>query len=84
MLDTHKSDRYHVQRLLCLSSGDNRGAASRAILAIGIGGFIGANVRYWLSSWIGDHLGRSYPWGTYFVNLTGSFLLAVFAGWEVW
>lgn len=52
-----------------------------AALAIGIGGFIGANVRYWISVTIAEQMGRAFPWGTLFVNITGSFLLAVFVAW---
>ncbi len=51
------------------------------LLIIGLGGFIGANVRYWVSGWAAEHLGASFPWGTLIINLTGSLLLAVFIGW---
>ena len=51
-------------------------------LAIGIGGLIGANARYWISVSIAEQLGRALPWGTLFVNITGSFLLAVFVAWS--
>jgi len=51
------------------------------ILLIGLGGFVGANVRYWVSGWAADRLGQAFPWGTLIVNFSGSCLLAVFAGW---
>ncbi|MGB7340566.1 MAG: fluoride efflux transporter CrcB [Phototrophicaceae bacterium] len=53
-----------------------------ALLWVGIGGFLGANARYILSSWIATRfppvLGKAMPLGTAFVNITGSFLLALF------
>ncbi len=50
-------------------------------LIIGLGGVIGANVRYWVSGWAADHLGQIFPWGTLIINFTGSALLGVFNGW---
>lgn len=50
-------------------------------LLIGIGGFIGANVRYWVSIWAAARFGASFPWGTLIINITGATLLGVFNGW---
>ncbi len=47
------------------------------IMLIGIGGFIGANVRYWLSLWAAETFGSRFPWGTLIINVTGSLVLAV-------
>src|SRR5437667_7708047 len=52
------------------------------LLIIGIAGFIGANVRYWVSGWAAEHLGQAFPWGTLIINFTGSALLATFIGWS--
>lgn len=51
------------------------------IFIIGLGGFVGANLRYWISGIAAERLGQSFPWGTLVVNITGSFLLAVFLNW---
>ena len=51
------------------------------LLLIGVGGFIGANVRYWISIWAATRFGAAFPWGTLLINLTGSALLGVFYGW---
>ncbi len=51
-------------------------------LLLGIGGFLGANLRYWVSGWAAEHFGQTFPWGTFLVNLSGSLLLAVFIGWS--
>lgn len=52
------------------------------LLLIGLGGFVGANLRYWLGGWIADRLGSLFPWGTLIINVSGSLLLAVFLGWS--
>src|SRR5258706_9402377 len=51
-------------------------------LIIGIAGFIGANVRSWVSGWAAATLEQSFPWGTLIINFSGSCLLAVFIGWS--
>lgn len=52
------------------------------LLLIGVGGFVGANVRYWLTGWVAERAGQTFPWGTLVVNASGSLLLAVFIGWS--
>jgi CrcB protein len=52
------------------------------IIIIGVGGFIGANLRYWVSTWLVERLGAAFPWGTLVVNVSGSCLLAIFFGWS--
>jgi len=56
------------------------------ILAVGIGGFLGANARYLMSNWINEVVPAHIAWGglplgTMTVNVLGSFLLAVFSTW---
>lgn len=46
------------------------------VLWIGIGGFIGALLRYWISGWIQAGL-VTFPLGTLAVNFIGSFILAL-------
>ncbi len=45
-------------------------------LLIGLGGFIGALLRYWISGWI-QGSGLAFPWGTLGVNFIGSFFLSL-------
>ncbi len=47
------------------------------ILIIGIGGFLGAVIRYSVAFWIGERWGRSFPLGTFIINVTGSFLIGL-------
>ncbi|MFP6637746.1 MAG: fluoride efflux transporter CrcB [Nitrospinaceae bacterium] len=45
-------------------------------LIVGLGGFVGAILRYWVSGWIqGGFI--TFPFGTLGVNFIGSFLLAL-------
>lgn len=45
------------------------------LLVIGLGGFLGAVARYALGLWIGQKWDRSFPLGTFFINVSGSFLI---------
>jgi CrcB protein len=44
---------------------------------IGIGGFIGAVARYALALWIGQRWGRTFPLGTFVINVSGSFFIGL-------
>jgi CrcB protein len=48
------------------------------IFLIGIGGFLGAISRYGVALWIGQRWGRSFPFGTFVINVSGSFLIGLF------
>lgn len=47
----------------------------RNVLIVMLGGFIGANLRYWLGEWMSSSNG--FPTGTFVINAIGCFLL----GW---
>jgi fluoride exporter len=47
-------------------------------LAIAFGGAAGAVSRYWLSTTVERFNGTTFPLGTFFVNIVGSFLIGVF------
>lgn len=47
------------------------------VLVIGIGGFVGSVARYGIAVWIGRRWGRSFPLGTFVVNVSGSFLIGL-------
>lgn len=43
-----------------------------------MGGFLGANARYWLGGWISSRYGTAFPYATVVINVTGSFVLGLF------
>jgi CrcB protein len=44
-------------------------------LMVGIGGALGSVVRFWIGSYIGGRFGSRFPYGTFVVNISGSFLI---------
>lgn len=50
---------------------------------VGCGGFLGAILRYLVSSWCQKNLGASFPWGTFFVNILGCFLIGFLMGFAL-
>lgn len=48
-----------------------------SVLLVATGGAIGAAARYLAGLWIVARLGAGFPWGTFFVNITGSFLIGI-------
>jgi len=52
----------------------------RAVLWVGLGAFVGANLRYAITLWV-PNMGLRAEWATLLINVTGSLLLGVFLGW---
>jgi CrcB protein len=46
-------------------------------LMVGVGGFLGSVLRFWLGTFIGGRLGARFPYGTFVINVTGSFLVGM-------
>jgi CrcB protein len=44
---------------------------------VGVGGFLGSILRFWLGSYIGSRMGTRFPYGTFVINITGSFLIGL-------
>ena len=47
------------------------------VALVAVGGGLGAAARYLAGLWIAARLGAGFPWGTFFVNVTGSFLIGI-------
>lgn len=47
------------------------------LIIVFTGGGIGAAVRFALGTWIGQRWGRSFPLGTFVINVSGSFLIGL-------
>ena len=48
-------------------------------LWVAIGGALGTVARFWFSGVVARQLGETFPWGTLFVNVSGSFVIGFFA-----
>lgn len=51
----------------------------KKILALGIGGFIGSNLRYFITLKTHALFGNNFPYGTFAVNILGCFFLGFLA-----
>lgn len=45
------------------------------VIAVAIGGAIGAVARLFVANWVHHWLGRGFPWGTLVINVSGSLLM---------
>jgi CrcB protein len=48
-------------------------------LYVALGGALGTIARFWLSGVIANKCGQTFPWGTLVINVTGSFVITLFA-----
>jgi fluoride exporter len=48
-------------------------------LWIFVGGGLGSLLRWGVSGWIANAFGQRFPWGTLIVNITGCFIIGLFA-----
>lgn len=46
---------------------------------VAIGGALGSVGRFWLSGLVANKVGETFPFGTLFVNVSGSFMIGFFA-----
>lgn len=49
-------------------------------LAVMAGGAAGVGLRMFISNWIANQFGQTFPWGTFVVNGIGCLIIGVFAG----
>lgn len=54
-----------------------------SILLVAIGGFFGAIARFAVSNYVKARYGGAFPYGTFFINVFGSFLLGLLLGANV-
>ncbi len=52
----------------------------RTLAAIAVAGALGALSRHWIDGLVGRRTHGSFPWGTFAVNVSGSFVLGVVVG----
>jgi len=46
-------------------------------IVVGLGGFLGAIARFWLGGFISNRFGTRFPYGTFVINIAGSFLIGL-------
>lgn len=51
------------------------------VIAIAVGGALGAVMRYWVSTGVYHWAGRGFPWGTLAVNVLGSLVMGILYVW---
>jgi len=51
------------------------------LLAVGLGGFLGAIARYTMGGFVDSRLSSRFPWGTLAVNVLGCLMIGVILGW---
>ena len=44
---------------------------------VGVGGFMGSIARFWFASYVGQRMGTRFPYGTFLINASGSFLIGM-------
>jgi CrcB protein len=45
---------------------------------VAVGSMIGGMSRFWMSRLVAERVGETFPWGTIFINISGSFVIGVF------
>jgi fluoride exporter len=50
-----------------------------AYFLVGIGGALGSMARFGLSVFVGERVQGNFPWGTFLVNIIGSFVIGALA-----
>jgi CrcB protein len=48
------------------------------VLAVSLGGILGANARYLVSVYVAERLGTAFPYGTFLINISGSLVIGFF------
>ena len=51
----------------------------RMFLIVALGGALGTAARYGLSGLVANTIGQTFPWGTLIVNVSGCFVIGLFA-----
>jgi len=49
-----------------------------AVLLVALGGGIGSATRYLVGGWFASRFGPAFPYGTFVINVTGSFIIGFF------
>ena len=50
------------------------------LVSLVLGSVLGGVARYFISGLVARRVGETFPWGTLFINVSGSFLIGIFGG----
>ena len=70
----------HLYRT-CVPFVDREGSLGRRsinVLLVALGGAIGPAARYLVGAFIANRFGPDFPWGTFIINVSGSFVIGAF------
>jgi CrcB protein len=51
----------------------------QGLVWVALGSILGGPARYFVSGFVGRHIGETFPWGTMVVNVTGAFVVGLVA-----
>jgi CrcB protein len=54
-----------------------------AWIAVAVGGALGSIARFWMTTFIAGLTGPKFPWGTLLINILGSLLIGLVAGFTI-
>jgi CrcB protein len=54
------------------------------VASLFVAGALGAPARYLLDGFVQSRTHRVFPWGTFVVNVSGSFVLGIITGWALY
>lgn len=60
------------------------GLAVIVLVGVALAGAVGAPARYLADSWVARRSHGPFPWGTFAINVVGSFVLGLLAGLALW
>jgi CrcB protein len=46
-------------------------------MMVGLGGFMGAIARFWIGGYVSEKMGAKFPYGTFVINCSGSFIIGL-------
>ncbi len=54
-----------------------------AWIAVAVGGALGSLARFWMTAYVADLTGPRFPWGTLAINILGSLVIGLVAGFTL-
>ena len=52
-------------------------------LVVFVGAGVGGAIRHGMNIWVARHMGTHFPWHTFLINISGSLVMGLVAGWFI-